>query len=337
MAFKIPNLGFKVSFEADITDPSSLEIVQFTDLSQGATDWYWQFGDGDTSDLQNPTHTYLADGDYTVSLVAWVNDRIAGVSTIDNYISVATAFDADAVAFITATGITNPTEQSAINSLVVDLKAASLWSNMNAIYPFVGGTATTHKYNLKNPLDTDAAGRIEFRGTPTHNSDGVVFNPGSYGSTWCVPGTSALNRSYGEYIRLSANDGWSGSFIGDVFGFKLNTTPAITAVGVNNLTGFGAGLTYGYVTTSIVNATEGYLFNNSTTLYTNASVASSPPMGVIYIGAMNTGTGGNDGPWGEFSNRTLSFAHLGNGLSSAQHTTLVSIVQTYQTTLGRNI
>jgi len=42
-------------------------LVTFTDLSSNfPTEWYWDFGDDDTSTLQNPTHLYLANGDYTV-------------------------------------------------------------------------------------------------------------------------------------------------------------------------------------------------------------------------------------------------------------------------------
>jgi len=45
--------------------------VQFTDLSShNPTSWFWEFGDGDTSVLQNPTHTYTTDGAYTVKLTA---------------------------------------------------------------------------------------------------------------------------------------------------------------------------------------------------------------------------------------------------------------------------
>ena len=43
--------------------------VNFTDLSSGAVSlWSWTFGDGGTSSLQNPSHTYASDGTYTVSL-----------------------------------------------------------------------------------------------------------------------------------------------------------------------------------------------------------------------------------------------------------------------------
>ncbi|MEW6073618.1 MAG: PKD domain-containing protein, partial [Planctomycetota bacterium] len=43
--------------------------VQFTDLSVGGpVSWAWDFGDGGTSSLQNPTHAYVADGSFAVSL-----------------------------------------------------------------------------------------------------------------------------------------------------------------------------------------------------------------------------------------------------------------------------
>ena len=58
--------------------------------------------------------------------------------------------------FLTATGITNPTISSAVCTLVTSLKSASLWNKFNAIYPMVGGTATTHMYNLRNPANTNA-------------------------------------------------------------------------------------------------------------------------------------------------------------------------------------
>ena len=41
-----------------------------TDTSTGATSWSWNFGDGGTSTLQNPTHIYNAPGTYTIQLTA---------------------------------------------------------------------------------------------------------------------------------------------------------------------------------------------------------------------------------------------------------------------------
>lgn len=42
--------------------------VAFTNLSVGGTSWAWDFGDGNTSTLENPTHTYAQNGTYTVTL-----------------------------------------------------------------------------------------------------------------------------------------------------------------------------------------------------------------------------------------------------------------------------
>ena len=44
--------------------------AQFTDLTPGATSWLWDFGDGNTSTQQNPTHQYTNLGNYTVTLTA---------------------------------------------------------------------------------------------------------------------------------------------------------------------------------------------------------------------------------------------------------------------------
>ena len=59
-------------FTSDITQGYSPLIINFTDLSiQGSvviTEWKWYFDDGDSSFVQNPTHTFYESGDYTISL-----------------------------------------------------------------------------------------------------------------------------------------------------------------------------------------------------------------------------------------------------------------------------
>lgn len=53
----------------DFSYATNGQTVQFTDASPNATSWSWDFGDGNTSSVQNPLHTYAADGVYTVTLI----------------------------------------------------------------------------------------------------------------------------------------------------------------------------------------------------------------------------------------------------------------------------
>lgn len=57
-----------------VVDACAGDPVQFTDAttiaSGSLTDWSWDFGDGNSSTLQNPTHIYAAPGTYDVTLTA---------------------------------------------------------------------------------------------------------------------------------------------------------------------------------------------------------------------------------------------------------------------------
>ena len=79
------------AFTADVTEGSTPLLVRFTDQSvQGAspiTQWQWDFGDGDTSTERNPAHTYLEQGEYTVTLTV-TNAQGSNAVTKNNYVRV---------------------------------------------------------------------------------------------------------------------------------------------------------------------------------------------------------------------------------------------------------
>jgi large repetitive protein len=61
-------------FTSTVTNGSAPLAVQFNDTSSnGPTSWFWNFGDGCNSTLQNPVHIYNASGMYTVTLNATNN------------------------------------------------------------------------------------------------------------------------------------------------------------------------------------------------------------------------------------------------------------------------
>lgn len=75
------------NFSATPNPVCARKPVQFTDLSVPADEWYWDFGDGSTSTLQNPVHNYTDTGYFTIRLIA-LNNGCADTITIPNYIYV---------------------------------------------------------------------------------------------------------------------------------------------------------------------------------------------------------------------------------------------------------
>ena len=59
--------------------------VYFSDLSAGATDWYWDLGDGTNSTDPNPVHTYASAGTFTV---CQITSNSCGEDTICNQLTI---------------------------------------------------------------------------------------------------------------------------------------------------------------------------------------------------------------------------------------------------------
>lgn len=76
------------SFTQDFTNGYSPLPVQFTDTTTGnATSWSWDFGDGNYSITQSPSHTYYGTSNYTVTLEAC---NTVGCSEVSHYVSLGT-------------------------------------------------------------------------------------------------------------------------------------------------------------------------------------------------------------------------------------------------------
>ena len=69
-----------------------------------------------------------------------------------------------------------PLVPAAPANLVTSLKQTNLWNKMLIIYPFVGGNANSHKFNLKDPRDDNGAFRLQFSG-------GMTNSPFSFGQS----------------------------------------------------------------------------------------------------------------------------------------------------------
>ena len=76
------------SFTANQTSGCSPLNVQFSNTSTGAVSYYWDFGNGNTSTLPNPSNLYTVAGSYTVVLVATGGGGKTDTMQMDNYITV---------------------------------------------------------------------------------------------------------------------------------------------------------------------------------------------------------------------------------------------------------
>ena len=68
IVFESPKAQGCADFCPDTNIQWSDNMIDFTDESENATTWFWDFGDGNTSTLQSPSHLYATAGFYDVTL-----------------------------------------------------------------------------------------------------------------------------------------------------------------------------------------------------------------------------------------------------------------------------
>jgi len=251
-------------------------------------------------------------------------------------------FDADAQAFFdrvtTAGGSLSTTEKTAINTLVLNLKGYSIWTKMKAIYPMVGASAAACKQNLKSSSFTGS-----FSTGWTFASTGVTPNGTSaYMDTGFVPSTnfsSQNNISFGYYNNGnmtspstemgSANLGLgNGTYlIANVSNVSYNRVASNASQAYN-----GSPYTTGLYSLSRIVSTEFKYYKNSTLLNT-ASIASSGLTSNSFWAA----GGVNYGSSSEYGGGKCAFSFIGDGLNDTEISNYYTSIQTFQTTLSRQV
>jgi hypothetical protein len=259
-------------------------------------------------------------------------------TTLGRSIGTQTVSDADAQAFVTAADITDQVQATAINNLVVGLKADGLWTKMKAVYPFVGGTSTTHKFNLKDPRDLAAAYRLTFNGGWTHSANGALPNgTNAYADTYLTPSTNLnLNsHSFGIYSRTNNTSGTQVYGSTDLTNFLTNNLAAgnfVDGTSAMNLITYTANPSTSLLMASRTSNTVFRGFRAGVFLNQNTNNITALPDRIFYLGARN-GAGAAE----FFNNHQLAFAFLGDGLTDAEAANFYTRVQAFQTTLGRQV
>jgi hypothetical protein len=255
-------------------------------------------------------------------------------------------FDPDAQAYLDAVvaagGTVTPTIEEAVNTLFVDLKDEGIYSELKAMYPVVGATAASFAINAIG----NTAFNLTFNGTFTFSSSGFNSTSNtSYASTNYVPltehpgGTMSLGIFANSNIFPNATDtymmgtfsaqdrflGWD-YYGGDRASGKYlqnnQTTVAITP-----------GNPFGFAQLSSDGTTKYFSINKNGVEYAVSAAKDGTTLPNLEIYLCNLNVLG--APYTLQQGRAC-FAYMGNYLTPAKMTAFATIVNAFQTALGRN-
>ena len=187
----------------NIPDSSNSKKIYFFDSSTGnPTSWTWSFGDGTSSNLQNPMHTYASVGSYSVTLA----------------ISSANCSDSTSQTVVVSNG--NPTGCQAAFSVIPDSTNSSLYyftdlstgNPTSWIWSFGDGTTssnqyTSHLYSTSGNFTVTLL--IQGQNCQSSTSQNIVVSGGS--TTYSISGfvTAANQPVYQGNVYLFNSQGLS--------------------------------------------------------------------------------------------------------------------------------
>jgi hypothetical protein len=237
--------------------------------------------------------------------------------------------DPDTQRFLDATGLPGY-YAPALDGLVRGLKNKGLWVKMNAVYPFIGGTADFHKWNLMDPRDTDDAFRLTYTvGTGSHSDDlgwyadthlipaGLLDPASAHLSLFSLSALANGNRcDFGAYNWDGTTNRFhlivhymSGEFYYSLGHTGMNNTPA----------GDGSGL----FTSSRMSMSDETAYLNGVAIASNMTAGGVLPPVPLYIGCLN-------GFANEYSDLPFGFVSIGSGLDAQNVADLNTVVQQYR-------
>lgn len=250
------------------------------------------------------------------------------------------------VAAVKARGSTVTTALSALDTLIKGLRTGGLLSKLKCFNPMASDGLAGVAVQLNGATGLAAAGvlngfvsgdwslNLGLKGNGstkyidcglTAATTGLVLN-NTHISGYCISGGSAYGQIVGRYDGTNAftlNVPWTGD---------TAISSGQYAGGSGSVSGPGAPLPPGFICGSRVSATDHRVFKNATQVGANTTVAGTLPSGNIYaMGTNNVTT-----PQGLFSG-TANWYSFGDGVTPAQESALYTLIQAYNTKLGRQV
>lgn len=252
--------------------------------------------------------------------------------------------DKDVIPYIENAKIMRAQEIFAINYLVTNTKKFFLWDKIKAIYPFLGDTLLSNAFNLKIPIDSTSAYRLDFNNnSPLITRFGVEFFGSNWATTNLIPSQVLIkgNLALGCYIN-GGNLG--GSPYPATMGSSTtsNTNTDVTTLNIRTAGKYFIpnGEAQPFVSSSDTTITGNYIgtaLNGLANLYrngielgntatsTNGGISGSP----IFIGALGQNISIT------YQNVRLGICFISTGLTKIDVRNFDMIIQNYVSILNR--
>ena len=207
-------------FTANTTTGTAPLTISFTDNSTGnPSSWSWDFGDGGTSTVQNPSHTYQKAGKYTVKLTV-TNDQGSNTETKTDYITVYE---------VTTGTFTDPRDGKTYKTVKIGTQT---WMAENLAYlPSVSpgsiGSETEPYYPYYYVYGYFGTSVSEAKATDNYTTYGVLYNwpaaKAACPSGWHLP-TDEEWKTLEMYLGMSQSQADAGGWRGTDEGKKMKST-----------------------------------------------------------------------------------------------------------------
>jgi len=221
-------------------NPTTNDVIQFTDTSTDSdgtiVSWSWNFGDGNISTMQNPTHQYFTAGTYNVTLMITDNDNASNslVQTIiiaearppENWTQMQKLLASDSgtndlfgysVSLSGDTALIGvPGDDGFKGSVYVFIHTGTNWTLQQELLASDGGTGNFFGISVSLSSDTALIGAVWDSDNGYGSGSAYVFT--RTGTTWT------------QQAKLLASDGAAG----DLFGISVSLSGDTAIVGAYN-------------------------------------------------------------------------------------------------------
>lgn len=250
--------------------------------------------------------------------------------------------DVDSQKFIDSAGITNASQKSAICSYITMLKDSLLWGKIYAGYIFIGGSASTTKFNIKDIRSDTSAYTLTYSGGWLYSNFGALANGiNATANTWLRPSVKLTIRNYSIALYVNGGTLTGGAYPATVYtmsnasDFNNSANGIILRTWAKYFAPNGEGNPGVYVSdqslTGIylanVSGSTARIYKDGLSIGSNTTSGGFLSIQPFFIGGTNVGGL-------HYQNVQIGCLIIASGLTDAEAKTMSNIISIFKNTLG---